>query len=133
MLGRDLDELVFIDPFERGFERKGPWRGEDELFVGRGGANVRDGFAFTRVDYEVVFTRVLADDLSAVHGFSVAQEEYAALLEGEEGVGGGFTVFTGDERTVTAARQFSNKFPVVIEHGVQNACTARIGHELVSK
>ena len=58
-------------------------------FIGGGGAHVGQLLFAHGVDVEIVVARVLADDHAFVDLHAGADEEFAALLQAIEGVGGG--------------------------------------------
>src|SRR5262249_30278238 len=106
-LGRDLDELVVLDPLDGCLERHLARRRELDREVGAGRAHVREVLLHARVHDHVVLARVLAADHAAVDGDARAEEENRALLEPLERVSGRLAGFLADERAVSPARDLA--------------------------
>src|SRR5690606_17722013 len=96
-VGRDLDELVAVDPLHGALDGVRLEAGEDHVLVAPRGADVRELLLAGGVDDQIVGAVVLADDHPLVDRLARPDEEVAARLQVEERVGGGLALAVADD------------------------------------
>ena len=120
MVGRDLDQFVVVDEFQRLFEAQADRRHQDDVLVRARGAHVGELLALHRVYHQVVVARVDADDHALVQLFARADEHAATVLQIENCVGHAGAEAVGDQHAVhTAGNLALFHRAVVVEGGVQ--------------
>ena len=124
--GRDLDQLVVIDEFERLFQREADWRRQNDVFVRAGCADIGELLGFERIHDQVIAARVDADDHAFVDLFTVADHELAALLQVEQRIAQRFALAVGDHHAVVALADADVQVgTIMVEHAVQQARARR--------
>ena len=118
--GRDLDELVFRNEFNRLLEVHEAGRGEAQSFVRRRGAHVGELLFADGVDVEIVVARVLTDDHAFVDFDAAADEKHATILHAEERVGGGGSRAVADQSAGETLRNLALVGHVAVEEGVHD-------------
>ena len=83
---RYFHQFVVIDEFQRLFQAHADRRGEQDVLVGTGGADVGQLLGLQRIDHQVIAARVNADNRTLVDLFAVADEQPAAFLQVEQRV-----------------------------------------------
>ena len=96
-VGRDFNQLIVLDVVDGLLERESARRGEDDVFIASGGADVGELLAFGDVDDEVVVAAIFADDHPFVDLIAGRDKEDAAVLQVEAGVAVGFAGADGDQ------------------------------------
>src|SRR5919202_5072103 len=132
-LGRDLDQLVLGDPFQRLLQAHLPRRSEDDVVVARRRANVGELAAARHVHVQVAWVRMLADDYAFVHRGYRPVEERAALLQIEERVRHRLAFAIGDDRAARALGDLPLPRLIPIELRGHDPFAARDGEELVAE
>src|SRR6478735_8775344 len=129
-LGRHLDALVLAAELEALLEAELARRHDLLEVVRGGGAHVGELLLLGDVDVHVVGAGVLADDHALVDLGGRLDEERAALLEVDHGIGGDDALAVRDERTARAGRDGAEPRLVVLEDVVGDACATGLGEEL---
>ena len=128
--GRDFNQFVVVDKFQRLFQGVADRRGEDEVFVRAGGADVGQLFSFERVDGEVVVAAVDAYHHAFVDFVAVADEEAPPVLQVEERVGERLAGRHRDEDAVVSRFAEAVFFRAVVVEGLEfEAAAGGEGHE----
>src|SRR5690606_18360605 len=112
------------DVFERTLERHldGGCETGGDAFALR--AEVGELLFADGVDGDVLVAGIFADDHALVNLFAGTDEEFAALLAHEEGVGGGLAGLGGDERAGDAGEHFAGVGAVFLEQVAGDAAAA---------
>ena len=126
-LGRDLEQLVVRNEFQRRFDRHLARRDQAQRVVRAGGAHVGELLFLAHVDRHIVSARVLSNDHALVHLCAWADEQRAALLCIEQSVAYGFAGFEGDQRTGGALGDLALVRLIAVENRGQDAFALGIG------
>src|SRR5690606_7588029 len=102
-LRSNLDQLIILDVGDRLFEGHPARRGEANGIILAGGAEVGELLGLERVHLQVLRLGVFADNHAFVELLARADEQYAAIFQGVEGVGDGFALLHRDQHAVLAA------------------------------
>src|SRR6478735_8028093 len=129
-LGRDLDALVLAAELEALLEAQLARRDDLLEVVRGGGAHVGELLLLGNVDVHVVGAGVLADDHALVDLCRRVDEERAALLEVDHGVGGDDALAVGDQGAARTGRDGAEPRLVVLEDVVGDAGATGLGEEL---
>src|SRR6185369_8262167 len=129
-LGCYFNQFVVVDELQGLLQCQHARRGELDGVVRAGGAHVGELLPFAGVDVQVVVLGVLADDHATVDLDSGADEEYAARLEGIQGVGRGFAVLHGHQHAVLAAGDVTLVGGVFVEGMGHDRSAAGVGQDL---
>ena len=107
--------------------------GDLEGLLGGGGvAAVGHVLLLAHVHVDVAGAGVPADDHAVVHLHARLDEQLAAVLDVEQGVGGGHAVLPGHQRAGVAGGDVALDGLVVLEHGAHDALAAGVGEELAA-
>src|SRR5680860_902817 len=127
---RHLDALILGDELERLLERDRARRGEPHGVVGRRRPHVGELLLLGGVHVHLLGAGVLADDHPLVHLDAGAEEELASLLQAEERETARLAAPVGAHRAVRPGLQLAEPRLVTLEHMVEDARAAGLGHEL---
>ena len=114
-----FDIFVFLDIFERLFEREDDGGHYPGFVVGTARTHIGEFLRLGHVDDDVVVFGVLADYLTGINFFLREDEEAAAILKLVDGVGVGCSGLKSDKRAVGAP--FDVAFPgLLVEEAVRH-------------
>src|SRR6185369_8261927 len=105
-------------------------RGEEALLLLAGGADVGELLALDDVHFEVVASRVLADDHALIDARARADEERAAVFEVPERIVGRLAVTVGDEDAVPPPDDVALVGRIFVKQPIEDGGPARIREEL---
>ena len=130
-IGRHFDEFVIGDVVDRLFEGEFARRGEDDVLIAAGGADVGELLRFGRIDDDVVVARMFADNHPFIDFIARFDKERSPLLQIEEGIAIGFAGAVGDQNAAAAAGHIPFPRSKGFEDGSEDAKARGAGEKVV--